>query len=351
MRGEPALIMGDLHAIEDAGARPVPGMGLARARTGPAEETWVLQSDAAARTGFSVSAIRKWRRMGLVAERKVTSATGLERVEVKLEDALARAARQPERRRPETAVDASASPGSVVIAVSDLEGLFERMVEAERRADVAEAELQSVQARARFTFGQLAELRRQLQTKPAPPTVALRSADPSPLRAPNVEGSLHPPAAAAPPPAALRPPAPAPPRAAPPRPSAPAVQPTEPAPQIAANRTGAAEPRPSPAPSIEEVFGRLQRIYGRLDEYRREATISPATERQRQRELSEYDRLLVAVCDALDMPTGSDGGRPLSIEKRAALTRALARAGLDVRAGVQGAQPRGRFRLPGPRPQ
>src|SRR5207244_3415632 len=69
---------------------------------GPAPQgeagTWVLQGDAAARTGFSVSAIRKWRRMGFVAERKITTGADLPRVEVKLEDVLARAALQPQRR-------------------------------------------------------------------------------------------------------------------------------------------------------------------------------------------------------------------------------------------------------------
>lgn len=333
--------MGDVHAIEGAGSRPVPGMGLARARPAPghAEETWVLQSDAAARTGFSVSAIRKWRRMGLVAERKVTSPNGLERVEVKLEDAMARAALQPDRRRPETAdsdVDATASPGSVIMAVIDLQAIFERMVEAERRADVAEAELRSLQARARFTFGQLAELRRQLQATAAPAPSGLRPADPRPLGEPQVQGSPAPRTAipgAAPAPVS-RSPESLPPRVAPPPARRPPVRP------VAA---------PS-GPSVAELFGRLQRIYGRLDEYRREPGISPATERQRQRELSDYDGVLVAVCDAIDIPTGSGDGRPLTIENRAALTHALARAGLDVRAGVQGPPLRSRLRRPGARP-
>ena len=57
--------------------------------------TWVPQAEAAARTGFSLSAVRKWRRLGLVAERKITSPTGMERVEVRLEDVLAREALQP----------------------------------------------------------------------------------------------------------------------------------------------------------------------------------------------------------------------------------------------------------------
>src|SRR5579885_3037722 len=95
------------------------------------EGTWILQGEAAARTGFSVSAIRKWRRMGLVAERKIGLGGDLPRVEVKLEDVLARAAMQPQR-RPLSAtgddVPAQAPPGCVIIAISDLEELFERMV-------------------------------------------------------------------------------------------------------------------------------------------------------------------------------------------------------------------------------
>jgi len=357
--------MGDLHSIEGAGSRAVPGMGLARTRaaSGQAEETWVLQSEAAARTGFSVSAIRKWRRMGLVAERKVTSATGLERVEVKLQDVLARAALQPDRRPPPTTdVDIPATPGSVVIAVTDLEGLFQRMVEAERRADVAEAELQSVQARARFTFGQLAELRRQLQAPLTPAAPLLRSRDPLPLPEPHVESwpaprprpAAPPPPSPPPPPERTRPRVPQPPvpalRAAspPPRPPPPAARRLEPPAVIAAPR---ARPSPAPEGTVEDMFGRLQRIYGRLDEYRREPAISPATERQRQRELSDYDRVLVAVCEAIDIPTGPAGGQPLSVENRAAFTRALARAGLDVRSpGYPGAPLRGRFRRPGARP-
>lgn len=47
--------------------------------------TWVLQDEAASRAGCSVSAIRKWRRTGVVPGRTVV-AGGVERVEVRLED-------------------------------------------------------------------------------------------------------------------------------------------------------------------------------------------------------------------------------------------------------------------------
>jgi hypothetical protein len=244
-----------------------------------------MQSDAAARTGFSVSAIRKWRRMGLVADRKVTSSTGLERVEVKLEDVLARAAQQPERRRPETGTEeGTVSAGSVVITLEDLETLFERMVGAERRAEEAEAAAEALRAQATFTFGQLAELRRQLQEA--------------------TEAHERPPPAAEP-------------VATFPRPS----------------RVVQVPAKPPPTP-VEELGDRLRRIYARLDEYRRQAVLTPEDERRQQRDLAEYDRALVAVCDAMNIDTGLLPAQRVGAEERAALTRALARAGLDVRAAM-----------------
>ncbi|MGI9022242.1 MAG: hypothetical protein ACR2HV_03200, partial [Acidimicrobiales bacterium] len=44
---------------------------------------WVLQADAAKLAGCSVSAIRKWRREGVVDDRRTTTLGGLERVEVR----------------------------------------------------------------------------------------------------------------------------------------------------------------------------------------------------------------------------------------------------------------------------
>lgn len=247
--------------------------------------TWVMQSEAAARTGFSVSAIRKWRRMGLVADRKVTSSTGLERVEVKLEDVLARAAQQPERRRPDAgAEDGTVPAGSVVIPLDDLETLFERMVTAERRAEEAEAAAEALRAQASFTFGQLAELRRQLQE-------ASEEQDRPPASAEPVATSPQPPPAVKVP----------------------------------------AAPPPTP---VEELGDRLRRVYARLDEYRRQAVRTPEAERRQQRDLAEYDRVLVAACDAMGIETGLLPAQRVGAEERAALTRALARAGLDVRAGV-----------------
>src|SRR5436305_11500994 len=90
----------------------------------PTAGTWVLQGDAAVRTGFSVSAIRKWRRMGVVAERRVAAGGDQSRVEVRLEDVLARAAQQAPR-RPMGVVAAGPEPaapsGSLIIGIDDLE--------------------------------------------------------------------------------------------------------------------------------------------------------------------------------------------------------------------------------------
>ncbi|HEX2048359.1 MAG TPA: hypothetical protein VHF27_11370 [Acidimicrobiales bacterium] len=253
----------------------------------------MLQSEAAARTGFSVSAIRKWRRMGVVADRKVTSGTGLERVEVKLEDVLARAAQQADRRPAE---DGGVPAGSVVITLEDLEALFERMVSAERRAEEAETAAEALRAQATFTFGQLAELRRQLQE------AAEDHPRPRDRRA------------AAAPVATLVPP------------SRPAERPRP---------SSAPPPEPAPALSaVEELGERLRRIYARLDEYRRHPVLTSEAERRQQQDLAEYDRVLVAVCDAMGIDTGLLPAQRIGAEERAALTRALARAGLDVRTGM-----------------
>jgi hypothetical protein len=89
----------------------------------------------------------------------------------------------------------------------------------------------------------------------------------------------------------------------------------------------------SPGPSeVERLAGRLRGVYARLDEYRREPTISAEQERQRRRDLADYDRALVALCEALGHPTGVAPGAPVSVDARATLTRALAKAGFDVRA-------------------
>src|ERR671933_838234 len=71
---------------------PVPGSTADGSPGHPPSDgaSWVLQAEAAARAGCSVSAVRKWRRTGVVADR-VTHVPGLgRRVEVLLEDVVAR---------------------------------------------------------------------------------------------------------------------------------------------------------------------------------------------------------------------------------------------------------------------
>ena len=279
----------------------------------PGGGTWVLQGDAASRTGFSVSAIRKWRRMGFVADRKITTPRGAERIEVKLDDVLARAALQTDRRHTEAPVSVpQTGAGTVAIRIEDLEALFERMVAAEHRAASEEAIAQSLRAQLRFVFGQVAELRHQLEAQThqpldhQPAAATHREPEPSRVRedpvAPPPPDSVVVEAGAATP---LRP----------------AASPVE--------RSPAEERRAE----LDALARRLRRIYARLDEYRRQSVVTPDAERQRQRELAEYDRVLVTLCDALAIPTELANGQPMSVEARASLTRTLARAGVDVRAG------------------
>lgn len=298
--------MADTH-----GTRHVPDTEQARAGPFDGDDgTWLMQGEAAARTGFSVSAIRKWRRMGLVADRRRRSPTGLERVEVRLEDVLARAAQhqqaqhqQPERHpAPAGPGPLQAPPGTVVISLEDLEAVFDRMVSAERRAEEAEAVAEALRDQATYRVGQIAELRRQLQRaglshpKPAPPD----DAAPPPVR----------------------------PEARFPRP----VRLTEPVPRLETPPTNGAHVHPR-RHRAEELVDELRRIYARLDEYRRQPAVTADAERRHLQHLAEYDRALLAACRAVGIPTGLAEGEPVDAEARAALTRALARAGFDVRVG------------------
>ena len=321
--------------------------------------TWVLQGDAAARTGFSVSAIRKWRRMGFVAERKITTGADLPRVEVKLEDVLARAALQPQRRQssgadPEGSV---ATPtGCAPIGLADLEELFERMVRAERRAERAEAEVQAMEVQARYTLGQMAELRRQLAANGAPSTGSDR---------PGGELAEAVPAAAT---ATARPDAGDVTRTrtrtgAGTATGASAVRADAGRVISIRSRTPAASrpadvPAPVPtgegrhaAPDLESLAERLRSVYARLDGYRSAPVISPEMEARRQRELAEYDRALVAACQAFGVATGLAPGAAVGVDARARLTGALARVGLDVRANGDADARRARTRWPTVRPR
>jgi hypothetical protein len=332
-------------------------------------ETWILQGEAAARTGFSVSAIRKWRRMGLVAERKISMGADLPRVEVKLEDVLARVAMQPQRRPLGAAADASAQapPGCLVIGISDLEELFERMVRAERRAEQAEADLQAMEVQTRYTLGRLAELRRQLGAQASEPAgeaapVVEKDDDlPSPpswvmpgTRArtgPDTSAGASGPGGSAGASALRRAPSPVIRVSGRPVATATAAAAAGPVPAPLVARVPPAAPvPPGPATELELLAGRLRTIYARLDGYRSLPSVSPAMDAQRQRELADYDQALLAVCTALDIPTGVEPGAAVEVDARARLTRALARAGVDVReAGGAGVRPRLRRPAPGTR--
>jgi hypothetical protein len=370
--------------------------------------TWVLQADAATATGFSVSAIRKWRRTGLVADRKRTTAGGLERVEVRLEDVEARLAEQPAERprpghpsppppaAPPTAAapipDAGPPAGTATIPIADLEALFGRVRAAEVRAEQAEARLQAAEVEARFMSGQLAELRRQVQTAGAEAVAGRAAAEDRaagvPVMAPTAGAAPPQPVAggngratsprrafdrltldrgaadllgvdpgrdavlATPPPAqsAIATPTPI-------RPSPPGPDPRGTAgaarPPFAATDRGDAARGPTPAPvrnpqpagrpretEIDSLAAELRRLYARLDGYRREPTISRSRERQRERDLGDYDTSLLRACSALGVPTGLRPDEPVSIERRATLTKTLARLGLDVRADSAAASQR-----------
>lgn len=349
------------------------------------EGTWILQGEAAARTGFSVSAIRKWRRMGLVAERKISMGGDLPRVEVKLEDVLARAAMQPQRRPLAATADgvaASAPAGCLVIAIADLEELFERMVRAERRAERAEADLQAMEIQTRYTLGRLAELRRQLGAQAGEPggplvdapaagdTLRTRSAG-APRRGGDRlaegddgdDGELVPPSWIS---RASAPTAPVPPagtrtrtgsgtgtgwsavRRVPGPVIGEAPRPTPVPPRV---RPAAAVLDEAPSTEVERLVARLRAIYGRLDAYRALPAMSPAQEAQRQRELEEYDRALLATCAALDIDTGIPPGAAVEVDARARLTRTLSRVGVDVREPAEQPSTRPRPRRPPPRPR
>ena len=303
-----------------------------------------------------MSAIRKWRRMGVVADRKVSSPGGIERVEVRLEDVLARAALHPERPASDDApgpadtdaVGVAALPvGQVMVTIPDLEWLFDRMVDAERRTRQAEAEAEALRRQARFMYGQLSELRRQLDggagqaangtNARTSTTEELAGGGPAEL-ALTVEGAERVPGPTAHGRSVIR---------------APEAVPTNggerPLKLYGNGLNGTLHngvnpqihrpaPRPEAEPRPEELVGRLRRIYSRLDDFRREEIATPEAEQQRQRVLAAYDRELVAVCAALQIPPGLPQGEPLTVEVRAALTRALANAGFDVREGIRPSQ-------------
>ncbi len=108
-----------------------------------AHPEWALQADAAKIAGCSVSAIRKWRREGVIDDRRTTTTGGLERVEVRLADVLDRVGREPTRHVATADVRDAATthPGTVIIPLSDLQTLILSLGEAERRAREASSQI------------------------------------------------------------------------------------------------------------------------------------------------------------------------------------------------------------------
>jgi DNA-binding transcriptional MerR regulator len=126
--------------------------------------TWVLQSDAAEAAGCSVSAIRKWRRLGLVADRTRISPGGMRRVEVRLEDVLSRMRESmPRHRAPEQRQHPESSGAAVaVVPITDLDVFMQHIAETERRAAQAEARLQANDAMTEFLRDRVTDLEAQL---------------------------------------------------------------------------------------------------------------------------------------------------------------------------------------------
>ena len=132
----------------DPGAEPVPDASGAPAGQ-PGQPDWVLQADAATIAGCSVSAIRKWRREGVVNDRLTTTIGGLERVEVRLHDVIERCGHrqgQPPATSstpstPSTPASPASPPtpevaaaGTVFLPLADLQAMILNLGEAERRA-------------------------------------------------------------------------------------------------------------------------------------------------------------------------------------------------------------------------
>ncbi len=126
--------------------------------------TWLLQADAAATAGCSVSAIRKWRRAGVVAYRTRVTQGGLRRVEVSLEDVIQRMAESmpTARVQPPPTHSPAVGPGIPSIPAAEIELFLQHISDAEKRAAQAEARVQASEAMLQFLRDRVADLQRQL---------------------------------------------------------------------------------------------------------------------------------------------------------------------------------------------
>jgi hypothetical protein len=344
-----------LPSVEsDPRGRPTPPLGSASA--GRVDGPWVLQADAAKQAGCSVSAIRKWRREGSVASRKVTTPAGLERVEVRLEDVLRRAGpRDRTAPEPVSGTDVRlAVPGTVLVPISDFQALVERVALAEQLAGGLEARLRAIDAEASRMRDQFVELRRQIEEERRreerlrpPAVVAEPPSPPPPPDPPPPAPPLTPPPAparASAPPATEQAPdshEPAPDRSAPAhrplreaRPAPSSRRPHPPSGSSFRQWLGARKPPEAPAPppvDIERLGAELRRLYGRLQARQGQAEVSPAEAERWVADLAAYDAALVRACRAVGVPTAFRVGERIPAADRIALSRALAAAGVDVR--------------------
>ena len=323
---------------------------------------WLLQAEAAELAGCSVSAIRKWRREGSVAFRRTTTPGGLERVEVRLGDVLARAGTRPAvvvataggvpALQQEPPPPQPPAAGTAVVSLADLQTMFGRLAAPERRPEDLQAHFRTLESEVSYMRGQVARLATVLEqragersrTEDLERRLARTEAETERLRrqltavirelekgrsawsrGPERSGGRHDPVTEhgttpAEPvtasPALQSPPAPA-----------------EPRPTFEGWLEGRPVPEKPSAPAgppIERLAEELGHLYRALASRPR----TPGGPEERARwaaELRRYDTVLVKACSRLGIATGHRPGDRLTAPDRVALTRALGDAGLDVR--------------------
>lgn len=367
-------------------------------------DRWLLQAEAAALAGCSVSAIRKWRREGSVASRRTTTSGGLERVEVRLADVVARSGSrgvhagvtQPAGTQPAGTVHLGAIgtagplpgapppgtpvPGTVVVTLADLHTLlqgvggFQGAGGAERPRPESEARYRSLESEVSHLRGQVADLRRAVDRQQAESgrrigeleaelrrahaeiravrdqvrgvARGMRSGD-EPARQASVtpsaklgSGSMG--QSARPdevPDASPGVPSPVLGRA-PARPGAGSGEPEGAIPDEAGrsasfqrwldSRPAPPAPEPPAARPLERLAAELRLLYHQLAARRQQPDTADTD--GWARDLMRYDTLLLRACARFGVATGSRPGDRLAAGDRVELTRALAQAGLDVRA-------------------
>lgn len=317
--------------------------------------------------GCSLSSLRRWRRDGSVADRRRTSAGGLERIEVRVPDVIARARRarreqgsdssSPERSRPAEEPPASPSPSV------DRDSLLERIAEGERRAVDAERRLHKAEMEARVVLNHLtllaASIERERQEFNKMLTEerrefsallkeerryfeellederqrlvtllgALERQRPSPPRSRAEAPSTAPRAAL---PAASDGVAAAGHRSLAPRGRRPlALSQRDPA---SRNRVPgspwARHTVPLEPTALPQMIEELRHLYVRLAQYQQEG--GPVETDRRIADLARYDALLLATCAALSIPIQTLHADRLDSHDRVWLTRELAAAGVDI---------------------